>query len=146
MTDTTVRSNAELARAYVEDAMTTGEFVGVLTHQFGRDAVLTAANVLAVLATADAMRPTPVQTVVTGPPLTETGRLVLQRQLDQNRETYLPVHEIQVGDPDPTPRANWDGRRCWRPAPGGGFSCTARAGHNGQHIAGDGTEICAVWA
>lgn len=49
-----------------------------------------------------------------------------------------------IGNPDPTcdvkiadSCANYHLREGWR--------CTRAAGHSGQHVAGNGTKVCAVW-
>lgn len=50
----------------------------------------------------------------------------------------------RVGDPDPTPNlpmANY----CTRQSPGIKHQCTWGRGHHGDHVAGDGQIILAVW-
>lgn len=51
----------------------------------------------------------------------------------------------QVGDPDPTPHD--DGTSCRARLHRGvaTYHCTWEAGHTGQHVAGTGTTIVAVW-
>jgi hypothetical protein len=55
----------------------------------------------------------------------------------------------KVGDPDPTPRriTSSVGAGCPSEIPGGalGFICTREAGHGGQHVAGTGEVVVAVW-
>lgn len=47
----------------------------------------------------------------------------------------------KVGADDPTRAV--DGETC--DAVGGDFWCTWQKGHAGDHVAGDGDEVCAVW-
>lgn len=50
--------------------------------------------------------------------------------------------DVTVGDPDPTTTTE-DDDCC--DAESGAWSCTRVADHPGNHIAGDGDEVCAVW-
>lgn len=50
---------------------------------------------------------------------------------------------ITVGDPDPSSLLGDDYDCCL--ARLAAWSCTRTEGHSGQHIAGDGDEVCAVW-
>lgn len=52
-------------------------------------------------------------------------------------------YAVQVNDPDPTPWLE-DENVC--PAYNGTFFCTREEVHSGRHIAGDGIDVCAVWA
>lgn len=50
---------------------------------------------------------------------------------------------ISIGDPDPSVLLGEDYDCCLERS--GPWSCTRSEGHSGQHIAGDGDEVCAVW-
>lgn len=55
----------------------------------------------------------------------------------------------EIGDPDPTAAyvGAVKGQCDATSAPDGmGFACTWHAGHNAAHVAGDGDQICYVWA
>jgi len=52
--------------------------------------------------------------------------------------------EWKVGDPDPTPPPRV-ARYCGEATPDEVFVCTWPAGHTGQHVAGTGKTIAAVW-
>jgi hypothetical protein len=64
---------------------------------------------------------------------------------DWDDQACACVHEDEVvlGDPDPTTVYGDDYECC--PEREGPWSCTRMAGHSGQHVAGDGYEVCAVW-
>jgi hypothetical protein len=51
---------------------------------------------------------------------------------------------VVPGDPDPTPLLAVDDYDCCM-GRNGGWGCTRPEGHSGQHVAGDGDEVCAVW-
>ena len=53
------------------------------------------------------------------------------------------MEDYEEGDPDPT-LAYGDDYPCCR-ATNGLWLCTRLSGHSGQHIAGDGVEVCDVW-
>ena len=52
---------------------------------------------------------------------------------------------VAVGDIDCTPHTWADDYDCCL-ATNGRWSCTREGDHVGRHFAGDGDEICAVWA
>jgi hypothetical protein len=125
------KTNAELAREYVYDAMR-GNVPGSLTAVHGREAVLTAANVLAVLATADAMR----QNVAAA------ERLLAGDTLAEVAEQ--PESQYKVGDPDPGGCGS-----CASVSPVSGDCCFGRAGHASNHWyvnGGVGSHITEVWS
>lgn len=54
--------------------------------------------------------------------------------------------EVRPGDPDPTPDYP-EGGFCGAQKPGGGSqTCTWSAGHEGAHVAGNGTIAVEVWS
>lgn len=53
--------------------------------------------------------------------------------------------EVRPGDPDPTPLAP-EGRWCGAEAPIGPMACTWSYGHEGAHVAGNGTIAVEVWS
>lgn len=53
--------------------------------------------------------------------------------------------EVRPGDPDPTPLAP-EGRWCGAEAPIGPMGCTWSYGHEGAHVAGNGTIAVEVWS
>lgn len=52
-----------------------------------------------------------------------------------------PLADVKVGDPDPLPAGDYE---CC-PDRSGPWHCTRYNRHPGNHIAGDGDEVCAVW-
>lgn len=59
---------------------------------------------------------------------------------------YNPGLHGRVGDPDPTVKPETRFEAC--PATKGSlyiYCCTREKGHDGQHIAGDGTTVVATW-
>lgn len=131
MTQSTGKSNGELARRYIDAVMCPDERHG-LVERHGADRVLRAANTLAVLAVVDAVRegPTPLRDCIAA----------LAPQLRP-----AIAHRYLVGDPDPT---GDDGPFCPSESPDGEWQCTWPPRHvHPQHIAGDGIEgIRAVWS
>lgn len=128
MTQSTGKSNGELARRYIDAVMCPDQRHG-LVERHGADRVLRAANTLAVLAVVDAVRegPTSLRDCIT----------TLAPQLRP-----ATAQQYKVGDPDPTPNndpwCNADGPE--------GLTCTWAPGHEGPHVAGDFDEIVAVWS
>lgn len=51
--------------------------------------------------------------------------------------------DVLPGDPDPTIELGEDYTPCAETD--GKWMCTREDGHDGMHVAGDGTEVCAVW-
>jgi hypothetical protein len=57
------------------------------------------------------------------------------------RESADPQDACKVGDPDPTPQ---QGKMC-RAVHEHAYICTRKRGHAGQHVAGAGSIVVAVW-
>lgn len=57
-----------------------------------------------------------------------------------------PLVNVLNGDPDPTFTEIDDETFMCCPAMTGEWFCTRDQGHPGNHIAGDGVQVCAVWS
>lgn len=53
-------------------------------------------------------------------------------------------HEIEIGDPDPSAFLGDEYECCL--STNGAWHCTLEVNHGGNHVGGDGFEVCAVWA
>lgn len=54
-----------------------------------------------------------------------------------------PLEDVSTGDADPTADLDEDRDVC--SATNGSWLCTRESSHPGNHIAGDGDEVCDVW-
>jgi hypothetical protein len=61
-------------------------------------------------------------------------------------EDVDPFAEVQNGDPDPTFGEVDEIEFVCCPAMTGEYYCTRYQGHPGNHIAGDGDQVCAIWS